>query len=303
MTTLAFDVGGTRLKAAVVSDGRIGPVTTRVTEGLDADAVVALLRATGAELASGRDVDAIGIAVPGIVDDGRVVALPGKFDGLVGRDLAGEVGAAPGAPTTVVNDAIAAGVGEATSGAGAGHRRVVTMTIGTGVGTAAVEDGVPLGSGPWGGGLMGGQIPISDDEHGPTDTNGRRGTIEARCAAVRLLDEARAAGCRAGDLVELLARWRAGDSAARAAVDSYRHWLQRAVVALAQAHAPTVVVVGGGPVSTDAGWLIDGMTEEVRAGLWPGQQLVVVPAALGDAAALVGVAALAGTDLGDQAAV
>jgi glucokinase len=293
MATLAFDVGGTRLKAAVVSDGRSRSVTARATAALDGDGVVALLRAVGAELAAEHDVDAIGIAVPGIVDGGRVVALPGKFDGLVGRDLGGELAAVLRAPATVVNDAIAAGVGEATAGAGAGHSRVVTMTIGTGVGTAVVEDGVPLGSGPWGGGLMGGQIPISDDEDGLPDTNGRRGTIEACCAAARLLDAARAAGCEAADVADLLARWRAGDAAACAGVASYRHALERALVALAQAHAPTVIVVGGGPVSTDPGWLLDGMTDAVRARLWPGQQVDVVPAALGDAAALVGVAALA----------
>jgi glucokinase len=235
----------------------------------------------------------VGVAVPGIVAAGRVLALPGKFDGLVGTDIATELSAAQSVPAVVVNDAIAAGVGEAVAGAGCGHRRVVVMTIGTGIGTAVVEDGTPLGVGPWGGGLLGGQIPIAFDDSGPCDTSGRRGTIEALCAADRLLDAADAAGCTATSVPALLAAWESGDAAARAAVASYRRSLEQALVALAQAYAPSMIVVGGGPVSTSAGWLVDGMAQAVAARLWVGHRLDVVPARLGDAAGLVGVAALA----------
>jgi glucokinase len=293
MRVLAFDVGGTRLKAAVVQDGRAAEPVSRSTAGIDAAAVVPLLVAVANDLAPGGDVDAVGVAVPGIVDDGRVLSLPGKFDGLVGHDVAGALTAALRLPVTVVNDAVAAGVGEATSGAGIGHRRVVTMTIGTGVGTAVTEDGKALGSGAWGGGLLGGQIPIASPDTGPADSNGKRGTIEACCAAGRLVDAARDAGCDVADARALLQLWSTGDDAARRAVSTYRSSLEQALVALAQAHAPSMIVVGGGPVSTSAGWLLDGMSELVHRRLWAGHHCAVVPAALGDAAALVGVAALA----------
>jgi len=289
---VAIDVGGTRLKATVVTDGRVGDVVSRSTAGLHGGELTALLNATVAELARTRLVGGVGVAVPGIVDHGRVVSLPGKFDGLVGRDLAADVAAAVDVPVVVVNDAIAAGVGEAISGAGAGHRRVVVMTIGTGVGTAVVEDGSPLGFGPWGGGLMGGQIPIAPGDAGPVDTSGQRGTIEALCAAERLVDAARANGCGVEDVPNLLARWQAGDSGARSAVSAYRVFLERALAALVQAHTPSVVVVGGGPVSTSSDWLLAGMSDAIARRLWWGQECAVVPAALGDAAALVGVAAL-----------
>jgi glucokinase len=288
MRVLAFDVGATRLKAAVVADGRVGPVQSRPTRGLDGGAVVALLTATSVEMA-GDGVDAVGIAVPGIVDSGRVLALPGKFEGLVGTDLATMVGESLSARAVVVNDAIAAGVGEAVAGAGEGHQRIVMMTIGTGVGTAVVEAGRPLGSGPWGGGLLGGQIPIADATVGPADTNGHRGTIEALCAADRLLDPE----LGLTTVPDLLAAWERREIGAVAIVAAYRRSLEQALVALAQAHAPSVIVVGGGPVSTAADWLLDGMAHAVRQRLWPGHDLDVVPAALGDAAALVGAASLA----------
>lgn len=288
MRILAFDVGATRLKAAVVADGRVGPVEARATRGLDGTAVIALLTVTAAELVHGG-VDGVGVAVPGIVDDGRVIALPGKFDGLVGTDLATTVADAVGAPAVVVNDAVAAAVGEAVAGAGVGHRRMVMMTIGTGVGTAVVENARPLGDGPWGGGLLGGQIPIADPAFGPVDTSGHRGTIEALCAADRLLDPE----LGLATVPELLAAWERREVGAVAVVAAYRRSLEQALVALAQAHAPSTLVVGGGPVSTAAGWLLDGMTEAVCQRLWPGHELAVVPAALGDAAAIVGAASLA----------
>ena len=289
MRVLAFDVGATRLKVATVDDGNVGTVTTRPTRDLSGADVVELLVTSAREAAGGGSVDAVGVAVPGIVDGGRVVSLPGKFEGLVGTDLAGGVTEAVAAPTVVVNDAIAAAVGEAVAGAGAGHQRMVMVTIGTGVGTAVVEDGRPLGSGPWGGGIMGGQIPIGDDAVGPVDTSGHHGTIEALCAADRLLD----AELGLTSVPDLLAAWERREIGAAAVVASYRRSLELALVALAQAHAPSAIVVGGGPLSTAAGWLLDGMTEAVSRRLWAGHELVVLPAALGDAAALAGVAALA----------
>jgi glucokinase len=289
MRVIAFDVGATRLKSATVEDGRVGDVITRPTRGLAGPAVVELLVATATELAATSDVDAVGVAVPGIVDDGRIVALAGKFDGIVGADLAGTLTAAVGVPAIIVNDAIGAAVGEAVAGAGVGHQRVVMVTIGTGVGTAVVEDGRPLGAGPWGGGLMGGQIPIGDAHTGPVDTSGHHGTIEALCAADRLLD----AELGLTEVPDLLAAWERREIGAVAVVATYRRSLELALLALAQAHAPSVIVVGGGPLSTAAGWLLDGMSEAVSSRLWPGHDLVVVPAALGDAAALAGVAALA----------
>jgi glucokinase len=289
MRILGMDVGATRLKAAVVTDGQVGPVESRPTRGLDGPAVLDLLTTTATELAGGG-VDGVGVAVPGIVDGGRVVALPGKFDGLVGTDLAAALRAVvDGAPAVVVNDAVAAAVGEAVSGAGTGYGRMVMLTIGTGVGTAVVENGRPLGGGPWGGGLLGGQIPIADDALGPRDTSGHRGTIEALCAADRLLD----AELGLTTVPDLLASWERREIGAVAVVASYRKSLEQALVALAQAHAPSVIVVGGGPVSTVAGWLLDGMAEGVRQRLWPGHELDVVPAALGDGAAIAGVASLA----------
>jgi len=281
------------MKVGLVTDGKVEQLPSPVTAGLDGAAVVDLLVDTVREVQARVSLDAVGVATPGIVDDGRVIVLPGKFPGLVGLDVAGAVSEVAPVPVRVVNDAIAAGVGEATAGAGAGHARVVVMTIGTGIGVAVIEEGRPVSAGPWGGGLMGGHMPIASPDEGPFDSNGGRGTIEALCAAERLMDAARAAGSDAVDVPALLAQWAGGDDKARRAVASYRRFLEQALVAIAHAHTPSIIVVGGGPVSTASDWLLGGMTQAVRRRLWQDQQCAIVPAALGDAAALVGLAALA----------
>ncbi len=292
---LAIDLGGTRVKAALVTDGVPGTVAVRthaagqLGPALDTVAgVIELLTPPGG-------VDEVGLCVPGLVDDaGRVTALPGKLAGIVGTDLVGWLTARTGARAVVVNDAIAYGVGAAADLPG----RTLVLTLGTGVGTAVIEAGRPLGRGPLGGGLLGGQLPLTGD--GPTDTSGRAGTIEGWCRAERLLAEVRQAGCLVNDVPAAYDAAVAGDAAALIGLASYRGWLARAVAALCLAYTPDSVVIGGGPVRPD-GLLLDGLTEIVLPMLWPGQQVDVRASALGDASALRGLSILAEADPAVQA--
>lgn len=284
---LAIDLGGTRVKAALVTDGVAGEVRVRshaaaqLSPALDAvSELLTLLAPEGA--------DRVGLCVPGLVDEaGRVTALPGKLAGIVGADLVGWLEARTGGRALVVNDAIAYGVGAAAGLPG----RTVVVTLGTGVGTAVVEDGRPLGRGPLGGGLLGGQLPLT--EHGPTDTSGRTGTIEAWCRAERLLAEVRSAGYEALDVPGAYDAALAGDHAALVGMMSYRRWLGRGLAALALAYAPSTIVVGGGPVRPD-GLLLRGLAELVQPLLWPGQSVQIQGSEHGDAAALIGLEILAG---------
>lgn len=284
MSFLAFDLGGTRLKAGLVADdGRVGNVMTEPTPA--AREVAALLDEVGTKLLDGGTADGVGLCVPGLVSEGRVRALPGKLDGIVGVDLQGMLEQRFAARAVVVNDAIAYAIGEAAVGAGRGTARAVVVTLGTGVGVGVIEDGRPLGSGELGGGLLGGAIPIGE---GGEDTSGRGGTIEALCRATRLLELADGAYEAVPDL------YRAhhdGEQAAVTAVARFRVDLARALVALAHAHAPEVIVVGGGPATPGAP-IFEGLHALVAASLFEGFEVAILPAALGDAAALAGLAAL-----------
>jgi predicted NBD/HSP70 family sugar kinase len=245
---LAIDLGGTRIKAGLVPGGGI-EVVAHDSSTL-AGALSCLEDVLDRVAPDGSDV--VGLCTPGVVADNRVVALPGKLDGAVGFDLVSWLTACTGGRAFVVNDAVAYAVGEAADEPG----RTLVVTIGTGVGTCVVEDGRPLGKGPLGGGTLGGQLPLTGD--GPTDTSGRRGTVEAWCRADRVGEP------------------------------GYDAMLARGMAALCLAYAPDTLVIGGGGARPE---LIEGL--DLAPLLWPGQQVAVRPARHGDAAALLGLAALA----------
>ena len=276
MTLVAVDLGGTRLKAGQVSESEPVPADILSFEH-DGDWKGALHRA----LEHFGRVEDVALCVPGLVDDGRVVSLPGKLPGIEGTDL----GAAVGVPVTVANDAVAYGAGEAVHGAGRGFDRVVVVTLGTGVGVAVLEDGRPLGRGALGGGILGGQIPLPGPEGGPVDTSGRRGTFEARCRADSLL----ALVPTAKDLPTAYELLRSQHPQAVEGFTRYRGWLICGLAVLALAYAPSAIVVGGGAAQVG---LLDDVEEALALQLWPGQSVAVRPAELGDSAALAGLGVL-----------
>jgi glucokinase len=275
-TAVCVDLGGTRIKAGLVEDGavirRADPRPTPTPWPATARAVDEVL----AELARDAAVDGVGLAVPGVVEGGRVTDLPDKLAGILEVDLAAWLsGRAGSASTVIVNDAVAAGVGESRDGAAAGASRSVVVTLGTGVGVAVTEQGRILGAGPRGGGILAGQVPAGD-----------RGSIEESCRAATLVDRA---GSRWDTAAEVLAA-APTDPAAEAAVAGHQRALADSLAALGHAYAPDVIVVGGG-LALD-GALLAGLEEMVAQRLRFGLRLQVVAAALGDDAALVGLGRL-----------
>jgi glucokinase len=288
---LAFDLGGTRIKAGFVEPrSRNGPNIQTADTGSDFSEALDYLKTLGQEVAAGRDFSGVGLCVPGLVDErGIIRSLPGKLDGIVGFDLPGFLNREFGRPSVVVNDALAYGVGEAIEGAGTGSRRVVVVTIGTGVGVTVVEEGRPLGVGELGGGILGGQIPISEANEGYADTSGRPDTIEALCLAQRIVDYANEVGGHFRSVEEVYHGFEKRDPAALSGIERYRAHLVRAMVALAHAHAPDVIVIGGGPL-TEANALIPGLADQVNPRLFGNFEIEIKRATLGDAAALFGLA-------------
>lgn len=288
---LAFDLGGTRLKAGAVSEDDGSVVSFHAVDVAgELDRGLAALTDTGRAVIEQTKCSGVGLCVPGLVDErGIVVSLPGKFDGIEGFDLPGYLRTEFGLSAVIANDAVAYGIGEAVFGAGRSFRRVVVVTIGTGVGVTVVDDGAPQSLGVFGAGILGGQIPIGERTAGPVDTSGRPDTIEAYCRAERVTDYAGEAGGSFASVSEVFKAHSRGDPRALAGIDIYRGHLVRALVALAHAHAPEAIVLGGGPMSLGTP-LSAGIEEAVNSRLFGTYRVRITLSELGDSAALAGIA-------------
>ena len=140
---LGIDVGGSGIKGAVIDLatgallGRRRRIATPspATPQAVADAVARLTVRFGWE-------GPLGCTVPVVVQDGVVRTAANIDPSWVGTDGAALIGGATGLPTTLLNDADAAGIAEIRLGAGRGRRGVVLLlTFGTGIGSALFIDG------------------------------------------------------------------------------------------------------------------------------------------------------------------
>lgn len=146
MQAIGIDVGGSGVKAALVDVGAgvfVGErVRVRTPQPATVDAIVA---AAGEVIAGFPGGLPVGVAVPAVVLDGVTMTAANLDSGWVGapaRDLFSE---RLGRPVTMINDADAAGVGEARHGAARDVEGVVLLlTLGTGIGSALISDGVVI---------------------------------------------------------------------------------------------------------------------------------------------------------------
>jgi polyphosphate glucokinase len=140
---IGVDVGGSGIKAALV-DLSTGSANGRIRVETPQPATPEAVSATVATLVEQLDGDGpIGCTLPSVVVGGTVRTAAHIDPSWIGTHAAAVIGRATGRPCTVLNDADAAGIAEARFGAARDRRGVVLLvTVGTGVGTALLNDGV-----------------------------------------------------------------------------------------------------------------------------------------------------------------
>jgi glucokinase len=289
--TLAIDIGGTRIRAAVVTAG--GQLLTRAEAPTPArahgDAVVLAVKTVADMALQGQSVAAAGICAPGPLDVARGIAqATPTIDGFRDYPLRERLAAALGLPVTLDHDGHAATCGEWLHGAGQGAANMVYVTISTGIGGGAVVDG-RLQRGRMGMAGHVGHMTVAPE--GPVCNCGNRGCWEAMAAGPAFATAARAAGFPGGAAVFAAARL--GDAAALGVVAVEGGWLGLGIVNLLHIHSPELVVLGGGVMTG-----FDLLLPHVRAGISrramvPFRDIPVVRAALMDDSGLIGAAAFA----------
>ena len=140
-----IDFGGTGIKGAsvdlVAGEFAAERVRVRTPRPATPEAVATVFAELLAQF-PGQD-GPVGVTVPGVVRHGVVRSAANIDPAWIGTDADALFTAATGREVHVVNDADAAGLAEVRYGAAAGRRGLVIMTtLGTGIGSALLHDGV-----------------------------------------------------------------------------------------------------------------------------------------------------------------
>lgn len=182
---LGIDMGGTVIKIGLVRGGKLLSYNTFASDSLRGlrshlprirKEIDALLEKYGVVA---NDLAGIGVAFPGIVDVGnrRVISTNQKYDDATQIDLSAWIRDNWHCASFLDNDARMSAVAEWKYGEGRGSDDIVMMTIGTGIGTAVVQQGRLMRGVHCQGGCLGGHFTINYD--GRECSCGNKGCIEA----------------------------------------------------------------------------------------------------------------------------
>jgi glucokinase len=307
MRALAIDLGGSHATCGVVEDALIrarrvqrlnGHATLGAFLPAIGDCLKGILQSCGLRPC---DCSALVMGFCGLVDTdrGRVLSTSGKFGDAPGLDLSQWASAAFGLPFRIENDARLALLGEQYAGAARGSNDVVMITLGSGVGGAAMIDGRLLRGKHFQAGCLGGHFPV--EMNGRKCTCGNVGCVEAEASTWALAEICRSCPgfecsiLRDASEIDFSVLFGAIDAGDGFALDILRHCTRvwgAGAVALVHAYDPEIVVVGGGVMSR---WplIIPEMRGYVAEHAWtPWGEVEVRAAELGNDAALVGAVPL-----------
>jgi glucokinase len=235
----ALDIGGTHVTAGRVqlSSATVEP-DARVRLEFTCGTTLLKRILDAAELVASPETRRFGVAAPGPFDyDSGVCLVPHKLPGLYGINLRRELALAvglTGRAVSFLNDAEAFLLGEWWAGAASGHTRALGITLGTGLGSAFLEEGRFVRSGP--------RVPAD----GALYTLAFRGRpVEQTISRAALLARYGADPDGGPDIEQIAERARAGEARARRVFEEVAADLAEFLAAPLEAFGPTCLVVGG----------------------------------------------------------
>jgi glucokinase len=185
-TTLAIDIGGTKLAVGLVDhDGRLITRTQAPTVATDADGLFATLAGLVDEVLAAADGDpvACGVGCGGPMSRGGESVSPLNIPAWRDFPLRARVADHTGLRTFVDNDAKALALAEGWTGAAAGVDDYVAMVVSTGVGGGIVLDGRLLDGAGGNAGHIG-HMNVEPD--GRPCVCGARGCLEAETSGLSI---------------------------------------------------------------------------------------------------------------------
>ncbi len=287
-TVIGIDLGGTWIKGVLMNSetGEIGKQLYHPTLG-EKDWKQAIAE-TVADLRneSGGPVQAVGLSAPGLPspDNESIAFMPGRLSGLEGFHW----GRFLNDTVYVVNDAHAALLAESRFGVAKGHRHVVMLTLGTGVGGGILIDGKLYQGNFQKAGHLG---HVAVDADSDRDITGMPGSLEDAIGNATI--EKRSLG-RYTSTYELLEAYKQGDYFAQWIWLSSVRKLAVAISSFVNCFSPDLVVLGGGITQAEDDLLLP-LAEFMDLYEWRpgGLSTPIKIAQFGDMAGAIGAASFA----------
>ncbi|MCL2863953.1 MAG: ROK family protein [Lachnospiraceae bacterium] len=241
---LAFDVGGTDVKYAIVlKDGKILEKGKFTSPKYSFEALIKQMGVTCLELQKKHDVVGIALSVPGAPDDKTGIILGGSALPFIhGPDVRAALLEETGLEMHMENDAKSAALGEVWLGAAKDVDDAVFLVIGTGLGGALVKNkkvhhGINLLSGEFGYIIIG--YDFAKEEFKMMADHASTGCIVRDVAISRGVDPAVLDG------KEIFAAAEAGDPDCFAAIEAFYESLAVCVYNLMYIYNPECIILGG----------------------------------------------------------
>lgn len=308
MPVVAMDLGGTRIKFGLIDEGKLVSTASIVVPSSEHFAAVlpdierqidTMLQEGGYDTLQG-----VGMAFPTIVDSDNMKLLYKyvKYNDANDLDLKGWARSKWNAPLAMENDARAALVGEWQYGAGQGSDNLVMITIGTGVGSAALMNGRLLKGTNYLAGNIGGHQIIRFD--GIQCNCGNTGCLESEASSWALPDilkkhpgyagSAFDTGAERPDFEAVFRLAGAGDSYAISVRNRCMDVWFNGILNLIFSFDPEKVIIGGG-VMHSADVILPYIQHKIDHASWlPANTARMVAAQQPDWAGVLGVGYLAG---------
>ena len=305
---LGIDIGGNQIRAGMVdSDGAILASRTIPTPG-DLDTFLPSLQESIGWLVESTELPSgVGVGCKGMIDPEttRIESLRGPLHFLQGLRIVDLVGLPLEVPVFADNDARVSLSGELVWGAARGRQNALMLTLGNGVGGAALVNGRILRGHS---GMAGNMGHLTVNPHGSLCSCGNRGCLETVFSARAIEAEARAAVYRGCDSVltrlfreqPQLASCRTvfqaaseGDTVAVSIVSGAIYQLGAALAGLLHIFDPEIVILGGHVADAGADLLVP-LQEEVwnRSRGLLGRDVPIVEQEVADKSGIIGAAGL-----------
>ena len=255
------DIGGTTVKlglfnkaAELLDKWEIPTVKENGGEQILPDVAKSILKKMEEKGIAKSDIIGIGVGAPGAVDEEGTMVGGAVNLGWGVLNIPQILREYLDVPVKAANDANVAALGEMWQGGGKGHRNIVAVTLGTGVGGGIIVEGKILTGATGAGGEIG-HIHMEDNE---TELCGckKKGCLEqyasatgiVRLAKRRLAEDDKPSCLREGEISAktVFDGVKAGDEVAIEIAERFGNYLGKGLAMVACTVNPEVFVIGGG---------------------------------------------------------